>query len=1033
MKSRRSWDEYLIEFFKYFFVVVFFGGILYLMYYIALHDGKFSGAIPERVIYINNWVYSAGDVSKESVEFPCDLGFENDETVTYESKLPGKIKDGDFIAIFNSRDIIVKINGVNRFKWSRDSVDIPGGIAKSEYMFVPLTSLDAGKKIEIIKFGPGNNGVMHSVIAGDSLSLTNELKRISGMKQFFFACFIFVLSAIIVLCGLVLKKLLKQEIGITSISTGIMATAAWLMLDSHAFQLVTGIEYVDGFLTYILTFIMIFPFLIYFDKIQEGRYKKIYAVLGVVELINFVLCTLLHVFGISSYFDLLIELDMVIVWIIIVVCGCTTMDILTQKSQNYQIVSVGLMFFMTCSVIEIIMINKRASKVDGVFILCGLSVLLVTAVMQQIKDINENFNRQSLVVEAEKARIEFLSKMSHEIRTPINAILGMNEMILQTTDKPQIQEYAERIGRSGQVLMSLVNDILDYSNVDDTEDEFIINDFDIRKTFESVVAVLRENATAKNLGVNVGLPGNLPLLIRGDERHLKRVLSNIISNAVKFTQKGSVTFAVECEETEAGYNLEIIIQDTGIGIEERKLPHIFEGFSYDGNKGVKSNEGAGLGLSVAKKIITDLGGTIEVESHVGMGSVFTVKVPMQRANVDDFNKTELALNGENGTIEDGCIEQELVSYNKDTDAVNHEGHRHDSTTSYIAPDANILAVDDNSANLVVVKEFLKCIEVNFDEAPGGLEAIEMCKNKKYDLIFMDHMMPDPDGIATMHIIKESISSLNRTTPIVVLTANVVCDCKKKYLKEGFDDYMSKPVVHNELLKMVRKYIDPKLITEKDEMISQSDSSAMNSSNAGAEIIDDNAGIINYKALYGRFENQEAVVNMVLSECVKEGEKKILLLPELFAENDIARYAVEAHGVKGVMASICAEEFSARAKQHEFAAKEGRVDFIREDIEGFIAEYRNVLDYITDYLAKKGIVVEKPRVLSNADGQVDEYTMLIDGIEDALNGFDVDNALKLIEKLKSIADESKIDKIEEVRRYTDDFEYDKAIEILGELK
>lgn len=1023
-ENRSKWDEILINIARIVIVAVFVISIAYLMIYSTTTKNK--GNMPTRVIYLDEWECSYDNV-RESITLPCNLNINKGTAVTYTTKLPNDIIDGDWIAIMNSKDMTISIDGHKRYEWHRESADVPGGPAKSVYMFVPLSSRDAGKTISIVKDGQNQfNGGMKPILIGDSLSLIDEIESKDGIEQFMMALAIMFFAVIVMAVSLILSRMFKQKINLISISFGVLITSLWLVFDSNIFSIITGVKYVDGILSYIVSMLMPIPYIVYIDEIQKKRYRTLYAFLCIVELLNLLICTALHLTGISNFSEMLVVLDIVIAWIILLVIGCVIFDIIGKRAKDYMYVAVGMIVFMVLCVAEILAINVVDDRTDGVLILTGLFILLISAMCQQIKDISVVQAERNSIIDADKARNEFLSNMSHEIRTPINAILGMNEMILEKSESLQISGYAEGIEKSGRMLMALINDIFDYSQFREGKDELKIIEYNVRKMLDAEITILREHAEAKGLGVNVGIQGDMPEVMCGDPEAIARIISNIMSNAIKYTETGSITFAVECMEQENEYLLKIFIEDTGKGIDKNNLNNIFKAFKRIDLKRNQSIEGAGLGLSIVKQLVDRMGGSIDVSSTPDVGTAFTVIIPQGKVgtaqNTDDIVDDVHASENEKDSVKDALtVDDNNQSVNLKSGAVKH---------SYIAPDAHILAVDDNNANIIVVKEFLKKLEVKLDTATGGAEAIEKCKAAKYDIILMDHMMPEPDGVEAMHTIRDSLVSLNRRTPIIVLTANVVGNCREKYIQEGFDGYLSKPLDREELFKTIKLFLKPKLVIDVDEIVNDDEKAAI--SDVSQQFGNENDTVIDFKRLDARFEGQQTVIDMVLAECVKEGERKKILLRELFESGDIARYAVEAHGVKGVMASVCADKISERAKSHEFAAKENRVDFIKEDLDGFLEEYGSVLEYIENIVESHGVKIERSNAALLAKTQPDSIAGIIANAIQSLDDFDVETAIKYIDKLEDKVDSDKVELVANARKFADDFDYESAIDCLKQI-
>lgn len=1052
--NKQSLSRYITITIRTLFGLALFVCFILFVSYASKHEGE--GAIPENIREITNWVYKTENGDTIAARTPINANVEAGETVVYKAVLPEGIIDGDYVSTTNSKNIRFEIDGEVRYEWTRDEADVVGGPTHPSFVYVPVYAKDSGKEILVTKYGKTFNGGFEPLVLGDAHSVISYYKREYGASQFLIAIFIMALAMLIIICGLIIRIITRKDIYLISACFAVMTAAAWLIMDSMEFQLYFGIKHIDGFIAYILAMLMVFPFLAYLDAIQKYRYRNYYSLLASIEVVNLIVCTSCHLSGTANFQEMLFFMNGTIGIVIVGAFICTVYDVAVVKEHGYRVVSIGLLVFMVLGFAEIFFIQHKKPWIDGIFIELGLFVVLVTAVAQQIKDIMDIEQERKLAFKANEARNEFLTNMSHEIRTPINAILGMNEMIMQENHSSVIKGYSEHIGQAGQVLLSLVNDILDYSTIQNGNDFIETIDYRPREILNTVTAVLKENAQSKKLNVIINIAEDIPEYLHGDARHIVRILKNICSNAVKFTDKGQIEFTAQCkaDEANAGYLLEFYVKDSGTGIRHKDVEKLFSAFNRIDIKKNRALDGAGLGLAISRSLAEAMNGTIEVESVFGEGSTFIIKIPQGKVDTvsnntmpdstkeqDSLDSSEhssesvAAENASGGTALEAQSELEDLAQAADNVILDclGEDDLDGYGVCYEAPRAKILAVDDNMTNLIVVREFLKDTKVDLEVVTSGLEAIERCNDKKYDIILMDHMMPEPDGVETMHVIRQSLTSINRKTVMIVLTANVIGDCKREYLQEGFDGYLSKPVKRSRLLKTVRKYLDDKIVTDLDEVVESDDGN----NEPEAEVIDSSVntfeerGIIDFDGLFMRFEGQKQVAQMILGECVKEGERKIVLLRELYELGDIERYAIEAHGVKGVMASVCANDFSAHAKEHEFAAKEGRVDYISNDIDKFLTEYREVLDYIVNYLRSEGIEVSVP-VMVNYDGENSTEEEFVASIRQALDDFDVDEALKHISGLYEIVDEDKKNIVEEVRQYTDDFEYDLALESLDKL-
>lgn len=414
-------------------------------------------------------------------------------------------------------------------------------------------------------------------------------------------------------------------------------------------------------------------------------------------------------------------------------------------------------------------------------------------VMGRIKEQNQSYDDMITLVEsrfveekgANVAKSAFLASMSHEIRTPINAILGFNTMTMRESKDPQIIEYANEIESAGQTLLSLVNDILDISKVESGKMEIIPVEYNLKELINDVVTMISIKSRAKNLSLNVDASETLPSILYGDDVRIRQILINIMSNAVKYTEKGSVTLTVTGETTGNRIGLHFSVSDTGIGIKKEDMKKLFAKFERIDTVRNRNIEGTGLGMAITSMLLSLMNSSIEVQSEYGKGSTFSFYL-MQEI----VDKTPIG------------------SISKNNENENHKKTEDEAT--FTIPKANILVVDDNKINRMVFSKLLKRLGPNVDEAAGGEEALKYSNEKKYDIIFLDHMMPGMDGIETLHKLREDKNNNNFSVPVIALTANAISGSREFYISEGFDDYLSKPID----TKLLEKIIIERIPEEK---------------------------------------------------------------------------------------------------------------------------------------------------------------------------------------------------------------------------
>ncbi len=394
-----------------------------------------------------------------------------------------------------------------------------------------------------------------------------------------------------------------------------------------------------------------------------------------------------------------------------------------------------------------------------------------------------------MAIAAGRAKGHFLAQMSHEIRTPINAVLGMNELILRETDDDNIREYSTNLEISGKTLLSLINDILDFSKIEDGKLEIIAVKYNVSAIVNDLVNSIIERAKAKNLELVVNIDDKIPSELFGDEIRIKQVIMNILTNAVKYTEKGSVTLSMSYDKAgEEGTDiiLHVSIKDTGIGIKPEDMKKLFSEFERIEEDRNRNIEGTGLGMAITKSLLEMMGTSLKVESVYGEGSNFYFDLKQPVVNwepVGDYKK----------------MYQNIVKV------------RNEYKEQFTAPDAKVLVVDDNSMNIKVFTGLVKKTKIKVDSAESGDEGLALMKENKYDIIFLDHMMPNKDGIETLKELKEDEGNINMDTPVLCLTANAISGAREEYMAAGFTDYLTKPIKPKELEDTLMKYLPHDMI------------------------------------------------------------------------------------------------------------------------------------------------------------------------------------------------------------------------------
>lgn len=401
---------------------------------------------------------------------------------------------------------------------------------------------------------------------------------------------------------------------------------------------------------------------------------------------------------------------------------------------------------------------------------------------------------------ANNAKTSFLANMSHEIRTPINAIIGLNEVILRDSTEPQTLVYARDIQNAGKTLLSIVNDILDFSKIEAGKTTITPAKYQLSSVLNDLVTMTSFRAANKGLALNVNIDPDIPNTLFGDETRIKQIILNVLTNAIKYTEQGSVTFTVNYEKKQDLYHdisicdsvyLKVRVVDTGIGIKANELDKLFSPFERIDENRNRTIEGTGLGMSIVKKLLAMMDSELIVQSEYGKGSDFSFSL-LQK--VMDWTPLGKSLDI--------------------TSAVDESSQYHES---FHAPDAHILVVDDTNMNLLVIKGLLKPTQLAVDTAESGKELLKKVTEQTYDIIFLDHRMPGMDGIEAFKAMKTLEHNQNKRTPIIALTANAISGSREFYLKVGFNDYISKPIDSARLEQLIVKYLPKrKVILPKDK-------------------------------------------------------------------------------------------------------------------------------------------------------------------------------------------------------------------------
>lgn len=546
-------------------------------------------------------------------------------------------------------------------------------------------------------------------------------------------------------------------------------------------------------------------------------------------------------------------------------------------------------------------------RIQGCVILI-LDMTDIKAYINEIKRVRRQAEKASI------AKSEFLANMSHEIRTPMNAIIGLNDIIMEECGDTEIYAHAKDVQSAAKSLLAIINDILDLSKVEAGKMELLYEDYYIKITADEIIGMMDMAASQHGLILKYECDGTIPCGYNGDAGKIKQILINILSNAIKFTKKGYVRAYITGKPGKSPEEELLIfhVEDTGCGIREEDLGKIFEDFRQLDSKRNRSVEGTGLGLAIVKHLVDLMEGSIEVESTYGKGTTFTITIPQKITDTRPVSETP----------EIPQTEQKM-------------------TDLFTAPGVKVLIVDDNVINRKVARGFLKKYAFDLTEAESGPEAIELVRSVRYDIIFMDHMMPGMDGIEATEIIRRDCGE-NGTAPVMIaLTANAMEGMREHFLECGFQDFIAKPLDRKELNRLLQRWVPEKYRQNKDM---PEESKPLDPEAFRIDGLDMNTAMQYYSG------DEEGFADL-LELYYMDGKRKIALLKELVS-SDLLRYQIEVHGLKSASANIGAMEVSSLARAQENAAAQGDTEYISVHFPALLTQYEALLENIGQYLIRR---------------------------------------------------------------------------------
>lgn len=898
-------------------------------------------------------------------------------------------------------------------------------------------------------------------------------------------------------------------------------------------NLILIVVFVGGIISFVCSFIigvglisisimgmLIISVLIFMWVANEKKRPEL-ASLGLVSFANFIAFPIMYFTsgGINSGMPLWYLLGLIFSWLLLTGKACTIMNLLGIAAVTACVLA-ELYFPELVTTLE----TREKASWDNIQSIACVSCIFGCIFKYQTY-IYEKKKKQ--LESASSAKSDFLANMSHEIRTPMNAIIGMCELILREQDVSEsVRDNCFNIQSSSRSLLSIINDILDFSKIESGKMELIEAEFNIASMLNDVINMTMTRKGDKKIEIMVHADPDIPCGLIGDEVRIRQIMINLMTNAIKFTNEGAVTLNVSFSRQDYGINLRIAVEDSGIGITEENLEKLFDSFQQVDTKKNRTIEGTGLGLAISKRLVTKMGGFINVSSVYGEGSVFSFVVPLKvsdnkpfisvnspeklnAAVYIDFSKFRLVsierqymalmnemshqLNVEMQHTPDFNKLQEMIETNKMTNcfigkeeyiahkdyfidiskkvnvtivqdmlnsvqvpegikcvfkpfytmsaaaALNNESivmnlsDRRGSSTSFSAPKARVLIVDDNVINLKVAVGLMRPYNMQIMTVDSGKAALTMLRSQDFDIVFMDHMMPEMDGVEATKLIREMEGDYYKKLPIIALTANAVNGVREMFIESGFNDFIAKPIELTALDRVLKTWLPHDYIMAP--VSTDYGDNDRRKNNHKKEY--NNGKLISVSKGMGYTGGIEDAYYEILEVYVRKGEEKRIQI-NTYAENeDWKNYIIEVHALKSTSLSIGAVELSELAKKLELAGKAGDYDTIVKENDALSGLYERVIAEGEKLVNERKAQAEPENNIVDSSLEnvsVEQLNECISAIEELCADFDSDG---IVEKAKEMSGYALFGKplkpyFDKIAEYAADFEYDSSLEELNKM-
>lgn len=624
------------------------------------------------------WKMLNSDGSTTEIRIPGKYEVPRNDKMIVETVLPKDIKENMYLCFRSNRqDMEIYVDGELRERYSTENSRVFGHSSPGAFVFMKIKGEDGEKTLRVVyKTDTAYSGNIQKIYYGDKMGIWESLFKGRGV-EFFLAILMFLLGIFSVVASLAVHFYYHKSVELVYIGCGVTFAACWMISDSVFRQLIFPNVSIVNDLAFAMVMMLPFPFMIYMNEVQKRRYNIAYVIVCTMVALDIIVCITLQLLNIVDFVDSISVFSWFCGGGVLLIFVTIIADCVRGYIRQYKWEAIGVFGAAVAAILQLLLYFARIADSNGMAIASGMIILLVISSINTIRNILNIEKEKQQAIYANEAKAKFLANMSHEIRTPINAVLGMDEMIIEESTEQNIKEYAIDIKKAGKTLLSLINDILDFSKIESGKMEIIPIEYELSSLISDCYNMINMKAKDKGLKFIIKNDTTLPCRLYGDEVRVRQVLVNLLTNAVKYTKEGSIVMSVQGQRMDDGrLSLCISVKDTGIGITEENRAKLFESFQRVDEKRNRNIEGTGLGLAITMQIVKLMQGSINVESEYGKGSVFRVEFPQDIVDDSHVGNLSAYMNS---------VKREETK-NKDM---------------LVAPEGKILVVDDADLNLKV--------------------------------------------------------------------------------------------------------------------------------------------------------------------------------------------------------------------------------------------------------------------------------------------------------------------------------------------